>query len=370
MLNICNKGVFMKKSILFVTNHLEYSNGVASVLVDLVNALDKDKYDVTILAIFRCDKEYIQRIDKAVKVKSIFNGYFRGQSKLLMLLPKKALYKSWVKENYDVEIAFQYGLPTELIAKSCNKNAKQIAWIHTYGEEHLKIHKFYDLIVSCSKSGMEKYKSIFSQPQKVTYLYNLVKDDIIQKKALEELNVEKKYDFTFCAVGRLSPEKGFDRLLRCHKRLIEEGYLHNLWIVGGGSEYDRLNAYIQANNLGDSARLFGAQKNPFNYMANCDMFLCSSRAEGFATVCVEAGIIGKSILSTDVSGAKEFVYDNKIGLMVQNDEDSLYQGMKEILQNKDMIKLYEANLSKVPDMHYADRLRAVEEFFERKVEEV
>lgn len=360
----------MNTKLLFVINHLEYSNGVASVLVDLVNALDKDKFDVTILAIFRCDKEYIQRIDEAVKVKSIFNGYFKGQSKLLSLLPKKALYKKWIKENYDVEIAFQYGLPTKLIAKSCNKKAKHIAWVHGYGEQHLKTHENYDMIVCCAKSNRDKYKKVFAQPDKVTYLYNLIKDDIIQEKALEKLSVDKKYDFTFCTVGRLSPEKGFDRLLRCHKRLIEEGYLHNLWIVGGGNEYDSLNTYIQANNLRDSALLFGAQKNPFNYMANCDMFICSSYSEGFSTVCVEAGIVGKSILTTDVSGAKEFVYDNEIGLMVQNDEEALYQGMKKILQNKENTKLYEGNLSKVSDMHYNDRVKAVEVFFERMVEEI
>ena len=354
-----------KKKILFVINHLEFSNGVAATLVELVNALDKDKFDVTVMPIYRCDDEYIKKLDKNVKIKKVFNKYFRGLSKFISLLSKGLLYKLWVKDKYDIEIAYQYGTPTEVLAHSKNEQAKHIAWMHGYGEEYVRIHKRFDKVVCCSKSNMEKYKKLFVEPDKVTYLYNLVNDNIILNKSTEQLNVKKEYEFTFCTVGRLSPEKGFDRLLECHKKLIDEGLLHNLWIVGGGAEFEKLSSYVSENCLENSVKLFGAQNNPYPYMLNCDMFVCSSYSEGFSTVCVEAGILGKSILTTEVSGAKEFVNDNEIGIMVDNNTEALYHGMRSVLLNKDSIKKFKQNLNNVKDMHYLDRLSNVENFFER-----
>lgn len=354
-----------KIKILFVTNHLEFGNGVANALVELANALDKNKFDITIMTIYRCDNEYIKKFDKSIKIKKIFNGYFTGLSKFVRLLPQGILYRFWIKDKYDIEIAYQYGTPTEVLARSKNKKAKHIAWMHGYGEEYLKLHKKFDKIVCCSKSSMESYIKSFEQPYKVTYLYNLINDNLILEKSKADFGTDKEYDFTFCTVGRLSPEKGFDRLLKCHKRLIEEGFVHNLWIVGGGAEFEKLNDYVAENHLNKSVRLYGHQNNPYPYMLNSNMFVCSSYSEGFSTVCVEAGILGKSILTTEVSGAKEFVADNNIGIIVDNSTEALYQGLRSILLDKNCVKQFEQNLEKVKDMHYSDRLIAVENFFER-----
>ena len=57
-----------------------------STLVELVNALDKDKFDVTVMPIYRCDDEYIKKLDKNVKIKKVFNKYFRGLSKFIVTL--------------------------------------------------------------------------------------------------------------------------------------------------------------------------------------------------------------------------------------------------------------------------------------------
>lgn len=354
----------MKKRILFVTNHLQFGDGVANALVGFVNALDKEKYEITIMPFYKCDMEFIKQIDSKVKIKNMFNCYFRGMDKLVNLISYRVWYRVFVKDRYDVEVAFQYGAPTKLIASSQNKNAKHIAWMHGYGEELLNTHEHYDKIVCCSKCNMERYKKVYKYPERISYLYNLIKDDEILAKSKESVETKNNFDFTFCTVGRLSPEKGFDRLLECHKKLLDEGYNHNLWIVGGGPEELKLKNYIEVNDLNESVAMYGQQNNPFKYMIKSDMFVCSSYSEGFSTVCVEAAILGKSVITTDVPGGKEFVADNNIGIMVNNDTEALYEGMKYILENKSKIAEYEANIANVKDMHYEDRLQAVLEFFE------
>lgn len=353
----------MKKKILFMTNHIQYSDGVVKSLTELVNALDKDKYDITIMPVFRCDEDYLKNFDPAVKIKKMFGFYFRGFSKIVSLLPQKMLYKCFIKEQYDLEIAFQFGEPTKILANSTNKKAKHIAWIHGYGEEHAKDHESFDKIICCSKSSVEKYVKVFRYPERITHLYNLVNEEVILKKSSEEIHVAKKYDFTFCTVGRLSAEKGFLRLLKCHKRLMDEGLKHNLWIIGGGAEYDALKGYVDENALQDSVILFGKDNNPYKYMSKSDAFVCSSYSEGFSTVCVEAAMLGKPVVTTEVGGAKEFVEENGIGIMTKNTDEALYLGMKEFLTCPDKLKEYSNNILNIVDLKYKDRKEAVEQLF-------
>ena len=122
------------KRIIFLLAHLQYSDGVAKVLCDICNALPKDEYDITVKSLYRYEKNFIKNFDSDIKATTFLGGYFRGLDKLLELLPTKLLYKMIVKDKYDVEIGFQYGLPTRVIAASTNNNATHIAWMHGYDE--------------------------------------------------------------------------------------------------------------------------------------------------------------------------------------------------------------------------------------------
>ena len=355
----------MKKKLLFVTNHFVYSDGVAKVLLSLLNALDKEKYDITLTVFYSFDKKFAARLDNAVKVKKVFGFYFRGLSRIVRKLPSALWYKLIVKENYDAEIGFQGGIPISLIGKSRNKNAMHIAWMHGYNNEQTEAFEKCDKIAICAKSTAEKFKESFRYPERVFCVYNLVNDFEIQEMAKEKPRIEKKYPFTFCSVGRLSPEKGFLRLLKCHKRLMDEGMYHNLWIVGDGSTGGELRSYVKENKLNESVILTGFDENPYKYMAHCDCFVCSSYTEGYSTVCTESAILGTPIISTLVNGAKELIEDNDCGIVVENDDEALYLGMKKMLLNKELLFECKKNLEnpKTP-LFYRDRLKAAEEFFE------
>lgn len=352
-----------KRKILFTINHLEFSNGVCNVLLALANALAKSGYDITIMPIFKCDDAFCKNFDESIKIKKCFGTYFRGLSRIVRALPQRWLYKKFVKDTYDIEVAFQCYCPTSIISASTNRKAKHIAWMHGYDEIDVKCHRKFDKIVACAKSTCEKYKGVFSQPEKVEYLYNLVDENKFVDLRNDPINVRGKYDFTFCTAGRLSPEKGYMRLLKVHKRLMDDGLYHNLWIVGDGVERGNLENYISENNLCESVVLFGFDKNPYKYMYRSDMFVCSSYSEGMSTVCTESLLLGTPAISTLVNGAKELIEDNGCGLVVDNDDESLYNGMKYVLENKDVIREFKENILKTTNIRYDDRLSLAREFF-------
>ncbi len=141
-----------------------------------------------------------------------------------------------------------------------------------------------------------------------------------------------------CSVGRLVKAKGYDRLLKVHKRLYDEGILYDLVIVGDGPEYDNYYRYISDNGIEDSVHLIGKRDNPYKYMKQSDLFVCSSRWEGFSTVISEAVILGVPIVTTNVSGTKELLGNNEYGLITENTTEDLYKGLKQYLTNPNMQK--------------------------------
>lgn len=352
-----------KRKILFTINHLGFSNGVCNVLLELANALAKNGYAITIMPIFACDDAFCKNFDESITIKKCFGTYFRGLARIVRALPQRLLYKHFVKENYDIEVAFQCDCPTSILAASTNHKARHIAWMHGYDERDIKYHKKFDKIIACAKSTCDNYKKVFPQPEKVGYLYNLIDESKFVDLKNDPINAQKKYGFTFCTVGRLSSEKGYMRLLKVHKRLMDDGLHHNLWIIGEGDERSHLENYISENHLEESVVLFGFDKNPYKYMHQSDMFVCSSYEEGMSTVCTESLLLGTPVISTLVNGAKELIEDSGCGLVVNNDDESLYEGMKDVLTNKHLTEAFRENILKATNIRYHDRLILVKEFF-------
>ena len=101
-----------------------------------------------------------------------------------------------------------------------------------------------------------------------------------------------------------------------------------------------LEDYIAEHNLCNSVTLLGFQDNPYSYMKASDLFVCSSYVEGYSTVLVEALICGTPVLSTKCSGANEILGDSEYGLLVENDENALYHGIKSLLNSPQMLQMF------------------------------
>ena len=153
--------------------------------------------------------------------------------------------------------------------------------------------------------------------------------DNIKRLALEAVNLA--FDLPIvCAVGRLSPEKGFDRLVRIHKNLLDKGIVHRLVIVGDGPEQEKIEETIRQTGTQDSVILAGYQSNPYPYMKQSTFLVSSSYTEGLPVISMEALCLGVPIVSA-VPSIGEVFGDECCGIVTENDDASLEAGIEKML---------------------------------------
>ena len=355
-------GLFVeKKRLLFLTNHL-FVGGVDKAVVDIVNGLDKDRFDVTLMVLFRFDPDR-HVIDPRVHVKPVFKTYFKGLSRLLSLCPQTWLYRRLIKERYDYEIAFQAGVPTRLLSRSPSQAVK-IAWMHGLDMEHGEEHRRFDKMVFVSQEVLDTFAPVFGRREDMVLCYNPMNCAAIEQAAAEPIE-EETPDVRpiLCTVGRFSPEKGYLRLLACHKALLDEGIRQQLWFVGDGDERGSMEAYIRENHLEDSVKLWGYQTNPYRCVSRADVFVCSSFNEGFSVAATEAVLLGRPVVTTNVCGARELLGDSEYGIVTENSEEALLDGLRRMLP-EEVRRRYAALAAERADAFCrTDRIGAIEALF-------
>ena len=357
----------MKKILIFVDSLNE--GGVSKVLLDLLENINKEKYDITVMTLYN-QGVYIDEVRKYAKYKYCFNIPDANDNSLkaklyrkywggMLRLPESFMYRWFVKEKYDIEIAFIHGWSTKFISGSNNQHSKKIAWVHvdlvTWNrvdgvfknlEHHKKAYSKFDEVLCVSqtvKEGVEKKYNV----KNARVLYNPINREKILKISNEKIDdIKLSSKFKLISVGRLSEQKGYDRLLRVFKKLKSDGLDIELILVGNGDKYNELNEYIVENKLAKDVTLLGFKENPYKYMRASDLFVCSSISEGFSLVIGEAMAVGIPIVSVDCPGPNELLNFGEYGILVDNNEDNLYRGIKELIENK---ALYEKNKSKAQE---------------------
>ncbi len=347
-----------KKRLLFFINTLS-GGGAEKVLIDTVNNMDKQKFDITLQTIidYGIHKE---KLNKDVNYKSIIktkNPFIQKVLSYLInfVIPPQITYNLFIKSNYDYEIAYLEGIPTKILSYSNNKKSQKYSWVHIdlynnfAGHEkifkdfnnYIKCYQRYNKIICVSNGVKEGFIKRFNIEKNVDVVYNIYNDKKIKKLSTErQQEIPDDNTFKIITSGRLCEQKGYERLLEIHNQLISEGYKYHLYILGEGKKRPVLEKYIKDNKLEDSVTLLGFQVNPYKYINACDLFVCSSYAEGFSTVVVESVILGIPVVSTDVSGAKEILGNSEYGLVVDNDKESLYNGLVSILSDNNVYNYY------------------------------
>lgn len=342
----------MKIKILFCMTRY-YRGGTERVAINLVNNLDKNKFDITILTLSN-DGGFEKLLKPHIKKIYLTERYHRGTSKILNSIPSQLLYKYLVKDKYDVEIAIGDGLSAKLIAHSSNKESKKLCWIHmdvtkrgTNLKEYQTIEgrkQFYESfnqIICVSEDCKKSFNKKFGHKEKTSVKYNPLEVDNIILKSKEKLDVHfKDNQLNFISVGRLVEQKGYDRLIEVHKMLIDDGIYHNIYVIGEGREREALEKNIKKYNVEDSFYLLGFKENPYKYIKEADAFICSSRDEAFSTVLSESIILETPIITTECSGTKELLGDSEYGIVVLNTREALYCGLRNLILNPEKIEYY------------------------------
>lgn len=356
------------KRILFLIESLS-GGGAEKVLSVLLKHIDKTKFDITLCTIVDTGI-YAAEVRKYVKYTSILgNPQKKSLSgkilyKILYLLiynilPTKLTYTLFVPKGNDIEVAFIEGFCTKLLSHSTNKKAKKIAWVHIdlekfpwikniykNFEQGKKSYLKYDQIIGVSNTVVSSVKKRYHLNNVIT-LYNPIENfDIIQKANASIALPPKNHSIRMVTVGRFVSQKAYDRLLRVINRLYENGYSIELWILGDGEQRPILEEYIHTHSLNEIVTLWGFQKNPYPYLKHSDIFVCSSVSEGYSTAVTEALILELPVITTACSGMDELLLNGKCGLITENSENGLYEGIKHVLDNTSLLTSYKQNILK------------------------
>lgn len=313
--------------------------GAEKVLRNLVNNMDQSMFDITVQTVWPCDaKKYLV---SGIRYKSMYYSESKANHLLYRVEAECGLaYRLHVRDDYDIECAYLEMGPTKVISSSTNKKAKKLAWVHcdlskavndpkTYVEKTSPWYAKFDQIVCVSQTVKEHFDKMFDNHFYSVVIQNVIDDTIIREKALLRLpEGVKKRRFTVLSVGRLSPPKNYLRLLKTHKQLLDEGLEHDLWILGDGSEREMLERYVAKNNLTDSVWMPGFVENPYPFMREADLLACSSVYEGYSTFVTEGVILGKPIVTTEVSGMHELLGNSEFGMIVDNNDASFLDGVR------------------------------------------
>ncbi|WDF48679.1 glycosyltransferase [Chryseobacterium sp. KACC 21268] len=358
----------LKKKILIRIGSLRHG-GAEKVLVTFLKNLPRDKYEIDLLLNLYSGK-YLTDVPDWVNVmylnrgemittnrpKDIPRKIYRVVYQQLLKKYPKILYKRKLKNKvYDVEFAAIHGFKDEVL-NSPLKSSKKLMWIHNdltqvsgYTDEKIRHFFHYDKVMVISDKIQQTFLDLAkteAEKKKIVRIYNpLDTTEILTKAEKPILN----YTFdkaipTFVSVGTVFPQKGFDRLLKVHKRLLDEGFPHKVLIVGDGYDFENVKKLKSELKVDETATMFGFTDNPYPYFKAADFYILSSRYEGYPTVLFEAITLKKNILATDVSGVTEMLENGKLGLITENSEEGIYEGMKRALKNPEKFQSFQENL--------------------------
>jgi len=372
----------MKKKILFVNESLALAGGEKS-LIALLTTLDPNKYEID-LQLFRYGRELDTFIPKYVnilpplpytqfaeqhwkknllsltnwtKIKFLYSKlkYSLSLRKGRFNHPEKAqLY--WeavvnsiesVSRKYDIAIAYAQGIPTYyVIDKVCAK--QKIAWVNTnvIFLDSNKIfqqsyYKQYDNIVPVSDVTKKHLTALFPQlKSKYRTIYDIVDYKSISKMATLFDAKFNNDTFNILTVSRLNQYmKGFDITLEVCKILKNRNLKFHWWVIGEGPYRKTIEAFVKENKLETNFTLLGSTTNPYPYYKQADLYVQTSRKEGFGLSIAEARLLNTPVVTTQFDTVFIQMVHGKNGLVVDIDANAVADAIEELMRNK---KLYES----------------------------
>lgn len=147
-------------------------------------------------------------------------------------------------------------------------------------------------------------------------------------------------DFKIVSVGRLSPEKGFDLLIKAVAELAPKYPQLKLYILGDGPLKGTLKSLVEQLGIQNHVYFLGQRRNPFFIVKRADVFALTSHYEGQSMVILEALTVGTHVLASDIIANRYVLEDEKYGMLVEKNEVDIAKGLEQFINgmNKDYAK--------------------------------
>ncbi|WP_438327214.1 CDP-glycerol glycerophosphotransferase family protein [Staphylococcus pseudintermedius] len=147
-------------------------------------------------------------------------------------------------------------------------------------------------------------------------------------------------DFKIVSVGRLSPEKGFDLLIKAVAELAPKYPQLKLYILGDGPLKGTLKSLVEQLGIQNHVYFLGQRRNPFFIVKRADVFALTSHYEGQSMVILEALTVGTHVLASDIIANRYVLENEKYGMLVEKNEANIAKGLEQFINgtNKDYAK--------------------------------
>lgn len=329
--------------------------GAEKVLITYLKNLDPNKYEIHLLLNI-LHGVYLKDVPVYVKLYYInvgpeFWGKIPFLSKIINML-RFWLLNCWPKiiyskldTDFDIEIAFSQDSIPE-VAKSPLK-CKKIGFMHldiAYYPQKQRILKYLpklDRIISVSNDANQSILKYLPYVEyKTSIQYNpFCYEDVLSKSIIQDdcsLKLPNLVHPIIMNIASINNVKGQDRLLDASIILKNEGFSFTILVFGEPTDtryYFKLLGKLNKLQDNNFFRLVPFKNNPFPILRKADIFILPSRSEGFSLVVEEALTLGKPVISTKTSGPVELLENGKLGLLVENSTEGIYQGLKKYLTN-------------------------------------
>lgn len=322
--------------------------GAERVIFTLCNELNRNKFEPT-LVLFSKEGMPLEFLKKDVKIIDLkINRIRYAVFSVLKLIWKNQpdfVFGGWGEVSAFLSPTVPFFKKTKFIARETNVVSQ-----HVKRKEIRFFYKFYNnfdtIIAQSDDMRNDLIENYTIQPQKIVKINNPVDVAWIQQKMEEEIKEFSSEFKNVVAIGNLSQRKGFDLLLTVFEKLKEEKI--KLFILGDGADKGKLIEQKEKSEL-INVEFLGNKKNPYSYLAQADLFVLSSRYEGFPNVLLEAGVCGTYALANNCPGGINEIIEEKVnGEIASIENPELFAERIKILcqQNFDKNRIQKSIISR------------------------
>lgn len=364
-----------KKRLLFAIDSLTIG-GAEKSLVTLLNLLDYSRYEVD-LQLFAYGGAFTQFLPNEVNLlpplnytrfltlplwKQVMNPHMlfnrflyslKIRKRGLLHADKACLYWQTIgrcisrsEKEYDVAIAYAQGIPTFYTIDKVNAK-KKLVWVNVdykltgKTKEYQRLFYQKDItIVPVSNSAYNVFATIVFPEfkEKMHIIWDITDGTMIQR--MSELPPEKEIAKdvpVIMTTGRLNkPQKGYDLALEAAKILHEKGVEFRWYAIGDGPYRAEMECYIEENHLQDVFILLGFTANPYSYMRQCDIYVQTSRHEGFGLTIAEARILNRPVVCTNFEACTMQMIDGKNGIVTSFTPEDIADAIEKLMTDKNL----------------------------------
>lgn len=349
------------KKLLFITWSISYGYGTEKSLADVLNRMDLERYDVSILPLFKYSDstlfhDKIKILDPLIDYTAVGSEEQASLQAYYSLLADPLKFNKRIREKYDCVIACNHNAPSYFA--SYIKGGAKILWIRgdmreldyavlKKGTERYKqvkqehemqanVLKCFDAIAVISDVVQRSLQELFGIRENVVKISNSVDTEKIFLLSQEKVALPDKKLFTI--LGRLDFNKNQMLLLKAAKKLKKQREDFMIYILGDGEDKKKLETYIGENGLKENVQILGFKENPYPYIKNSVATVLTSLSEGFSLALVESVMLDTPIISTDVGVAKELVQKYHCGDIVGYDAEGLCAVLNRYLNKYDGLR--------------------------------